>query len=103
MVDGRRRDEWTRLSHLLALTYGVNRGKKDKKLTPADFNPFTPRKVRKPDVENISIRDLRGLFFPGFDKATPPQPEKLIGGGKTPVLQPGGAVIGPGRSMGPLP
>jgi len=42
MVEGRRRDEWNRASHLLALLANCHRSPKERKnpFTPAEFDPF---------------------------------------------------------------
>jgi hypothetical protein len=45
MAEGRGRDEWGRMSSLLALIANVNRDpKKTRAFRPADFNPYEARK-----------------------------------------------------------
>jgi len=45
MAEGRGRDEWGRMSSLLALIANVNRDpKKTRPFRPADFNPYEARK-----------------------------------------------------------
>jgi len=46
MAEGRGRDEWGRMSSLLALIANVNRDpKKTRAFKPADFNPYEARKL----------------------------------------------------------
>lgn len=42
MAESRGRDNWHHTSALMALTFNVNRGSKDKAAKPSDFNPYTP-------------------------------------------------------------
>jgi hypothetical protein len=46
MAEGRGRDEWGRMSSLLALVANVNRDpKRTSALRPADFNPYEARRT----------------------------------------------------------
>jgi hypothetical protein len=99
MATARQRDEWDRLSALLAMTFNVHAdGKKVKATRPADFNPFIKR--QKPKPLPVSFNVLRAVLFPGSVKAD----ELVIDPeGKVSVMSQGRTVAGPNRSMGPLP
>jgi len=67
MVDGRSRDEWGRMSALMALTANCHRDpKKTRALRPSDFDPHAKRSA--PEKADITV--LRDVFInrkmPGY-------------------------------------
>lgn len=44
MYEGRGRDAWSRMSSLLALTANVHRGKRQRRITPDEMNPYVGRR-----------------------------------------------------------
>ena len=64
MVAGRQRNEWTQLSHLLAMLYNAFRPPRSMAAFPNDFNPFIEKRAA-----TVSLRDLSkiGLFKPKED------------------------------------
>jgi hypothetical protein len=76
MATARQRDAWGHTSNLMALIWNRHRAAKEKVVKPSAFNPFavaTPASKRMEKPVMVSIRDLRGLFFPGHRPAAPPQ------------------------------
>ena len=69
MAEGHGRDEWGRLSVLLALTANCHRDpKKGRTMKPSDYDPFcregkTPHEVIEVDHENIAT--LKQAFLNG--------------------------------------
>lgn len=60
MAEARRRDEWDRLSTLLAMTHNVNCARRADAKAPAAFNPFH---ARPQSPMRASLAELKGVFL----------------------------------------
>lgn len=62
MADGRSRDEWARMSALMALTANCHRDpKKTRALKPRDFDPF----ARSAAPPKVGVEVLKDVFIHG--------------------------------------
>ncbi len=62
MAEARAKDEWSRMSALLALLANCHRDpKKTRAFKPADFDPFAKRPAPVP----IDMDDLKAVFLEG--------------------------------------
>ena len=59
MAEAKRRDEWDRLSVLIAVTINVTRTRKSDMVSPAQFNPFLFG-ARHRKISNV--RELAGMM-----------------------------------------
>ncbi len=71
MVEGKQREAWDHTSALIASLFNCQRGKGDKALSPAQFNPFLMKAARK---NRPKIKDVR--FLAGLMGATVPEKPK---------------------------
>ncbi|MCX5673931.1 MAG: hypothetical protein NTX87_02885 [Planctomycetota bacterium] len=63
MAEGRGRDEWGRMSSLLALIANVNRDpKRTRAFKPADFNPYEARRRAGIPLTKENFRLLKQVF-----------------------------------------
>lgn len=63
MAQARQREEWGRLSHLLASVANVLAGPNDRRITPADCNPFLAKGRRtEPEGIRVGSGQLKRLF-----------------------------------------
>ncbi len=63
MAEGRGRDEWGRMSSLLALIANVNRDpKRTRAFKPADFNPYEARSPAGVPLTKENFRLLKQVF-----------------------------------------
>jgi len=63
MAEGRGRDEWGRMSSLLALVANVNRDPKHTRaFTPADFNPYEVRRPSGIPLTKANMGLLKQVF-----------------------------------------
>ena len=67
MAEGRQEEAWNHTSHLLAALYNVNRGPKQKPLSPDYFHPFSERTkaAAKGIRKKGSIKMLKDIFIDG--------------------------------------
>jgi hypothetical protein len=62
MVEGKQREAWDHTSALIAMLFNCQRGKHDKALSPAQFNPFLMKAARKNRPKIKDVRFLAGLM-----------------------------------------
>lgn len=60
MAEAKARDEWSRMSSLMALTANIHRGKNKRAYKPDDFDPFVQQRPRKADMQYIKRRYFKG-------------------------------------------
>ena len=62
MADGRSRDEWSRMSALMALTANCHRDPKKSRATkPSDFDPH----ARSAPIPKVGVEVLKDVFVHG--------------------------------------
>jgi hypothetical protein len=62
MVEGKQREAWDHTSAIIASLFNCQRGKHDKALSPAQFNPFLMKAARKNRPKIKDVRFLAGLM-----------------------------------------
>ncbi|MBM4019873.1 MAG: hypothetical protein FJ288_16385 [Planctomycetes bacterium] len=71
MAEARGRDEWGRMSSLLALLANVNRDpKRTRPFKPADFNPYEVRRPGGVPLGKGNMRLLKQVFVDRKGEAT---------------------------------
>ena len=60
MAEGRLKDEWARMSALLAMTANCHRDPRRRRpYTPSDFDPF----AKRPQPLRVTAKTLRDIFM----------------------------------------
>ncbi len=62
MVEGKRRDEWDRTSHVLAFIANAQRTKKDKLMTAAECNPYLVEEARRNRPKHSDVKHLARIM-----------------------------------------
>lgn len=75
MADGVRKEAWVHTSHLLALTFNLNRDPKSPAMLPQDFNPFAAQRPKSKPIP-ISMAQFRDVWMKTVGGQMAPASEK---------------------------
>jgi len=66
-IEFKDKQEWNRISSLMALVCNINRDpKKTKAFSPADFNPYLQKQAAKQNVIEVKDSQSKALFKEAF-------------------------------------
>jgi hypothetical protein len=68
MIDGKRREQWSHTSHLIAALVNSNPFRKGEPVSPDTFNPYAQEKEQpagKEEAIKMPLKMLRYIMFPG--------------------------------------